>query len=928
MLFPGLALLILIFLIPATTLRADVNFDDLVRSTNGPQIVLDGNTVYRGGTFIGAGDPPVEIIGNGATIILDDGSITIGGKEFRITDVTIGGNFGTKIIAGFPSNLTLENVTINGPSASNGILSDRSTLTLNNVIMRDGGLGMNINGGVLNINGPVLIENFDTGVLTGEGAVINCNPANGLFEIRGAANNGILGTGVTLNMSSFLVSQCSISLSLNNSTFNALGEIDLQGGLTGLLLTNGTIVNTDSNGDAFTLRNFSQNGILIMNSTATLSSTLFENNAGYPISAEASTVVLNNGSIMRNNGLGLFARNSQLTVDDSEFANNGEFDILATNNTNATITGSNFTGSDNAIKGTRGANLHVTDCEIIDPIRYGINIFRESPEAELPTATIRNNQIHISEGRGDTLWETGINLIDAINVLVEGNDLTRWRTAIQYNASSGDVIGNRAGLTRQPDSPGSRGQALAIINGSFVNVRDNHFFETEGDNIFIVNDASALIERNILERSFENAVLVEGLHGAAPSSAIIRYNDIRRPAVGVAFSGLASGIVTGNTIYIPNESRPFFSVSRGIWLEDCPTPSVIEQNLIITPPLSCIFISNTHNHIIRANVLTSSDRAGVVFLNSNGLQFLNNTVHGSFESGVEVRGGQSMFFFQNNFVDNFQRQLTDGNIGLFYHVAFFEGAGAELHQNNFETNLPRKGGLENVGGAPIDARQNWWGSASGPSFNIAQQTGPGLVVQGANINTSNHLSAPPTRARVLRDEGLLAGQLIVREGPVGSEVRVSFTLNESVSDTAIAIATWPEISLGGDPFVQNPSYFQIHVDHRVRDVLEQGRLTFSFLTNDETTGISRYDAVNQTWQKLSDVSYDPDTGYASITLDRGDLPNTNYAVGHDPDFSYGVLPYLLGLSANVPNDFNGDGIIDAADLFLQRGGNQLVLSVK
>lgn len=915
-------LLAALLVVPATA-PANVNLADHLRAQPSEQVTLDAAVTYTGPINLGPGDRAYVVDGNGASILLDGSSLSVNGQAFTLTNATISGPANSKVVLIECPDIRLHDVTITGNTLHNGIYSIDSSVELAGVTIENAGVGMFLSGGSLHFAGGAAFRNCNTGLHLPQEATITSNLGGaGEIAFENCVHNGLLATNseITINGAMRLVDN-GAGLRLNSTTMSLNGPGFISGAQSGVILEGGASLSVHPGSGRFEVTNCTNNGVFVQGSTLAVNSGYFREISGYPVNAAGGTVTLAQGTVVRDNSAGVVVDGAQLQVFDSEFARNGDFDVDAGGGSTATIHSSSFTGSNIAIKGTNGTVLDVYQCNILDPVFYGINMFRLTPGAPPPTGTIRGNTIRTTPNRLDRLWESGVNMIDSEDVLVEGNTIEHWRTGVQVNTSTATVADNWIGWIYQPDGFGARGQGVGVINDAHATIRQNHIYDTEGDNVFIAGGSTALVERNLLERSRENGVLVEGIEPGAPLSfATVVNNDIRNPTVGVGISGNTAAVVVGNSMYVPYEPREFADPSRGVWILNSPTPSVVENNLISSAPLNGVYIEASNNHIIRGNFLVGSGRNAAELNNATGVQFLSNTAWKSWENGIEVRGGGGHYFQRNNFVDAFQWQLAQSNIGLFYQVAFFNGATATLHENNFESSLPRKGGLENIGGGAIDARFNWWGSPGGPEFNEAVQGGPALVVKGPNINTAGHLSSPPVRAKVWDGATYPAMVPQTLAGPEAIGARIRFTPTQNVAGVHVAMSTGVTDGLLLESGLEDARHVRIMVDHRIRSTLHDGLLTLSFETNNHDAGIARYDAISQTWEKLAGVVYNGVTGTVDVTRHHFELPNTLYAFGIDPEAATPVEDFLLGRNVVPPPDYNEDGIIDAADLVLQAWG--------
>lgn len=115
-------------------------------------------------------------------------------------------------------------------------------------------------------------------------------------------------------------------------------------------------------------------------------------------------------------------------------------------------------------------------------------------------------------------------------------------------------------------------------------------------------------------------------------------------------------------------------------------------------------------------------------------------------------------------------KLISGNYGIYFRGGEFKISNSDLSQNTGIAMFNQSGSYPNTSVKVMDARNNWWGDASGPwNASTSTPTGSGVRIDGNNILYSPWLGTPPTDiteccSSVLFIPGFMASDLYVQSG--------------------------------------------------------------------------------------------------------------------------------------------------------------------
>jgi parallel beta-helix repeat protein len=281
---------------------------------------------------------------------------------------------------------------------------------------------------------------------------------------------------------------------------------------------------------------------------------------------------------------------------------------------------------------------------------------------------------------------------------------------------------------------------LDINGASYINIRNNQFENLPNQTAIYISSGS---HNEITQNTFSNCK-------TAIDITISEYDNIGNNW----FSKCNEGIDLYNTTneYIFG-NRIYSNISGGIDVNQS-KKLIIRKNSIIGNTYG-IWLKNSAKCDINANHINKNrgrvevengkivNSAGVVVINSDYVSLYNNSMVANC-TAVALKNSSHTRMWGNNIQNSFciytGIHIENSSPGIFgnaikgnrgYGVSADLGAKPVLHNNNLSGNSA--GGLLNLdAGVKIDARNNWWGSNSGPS---------GTDVTG-NVDASGWQGAP------------------------------------------------------------------------------------------------------------------------------------------------------------------------------------------
>jgi parallel beta-helix repeat protein len=296
---------------------------------------------------------------------------------------------------------------------------------------------------------------------------------------------------------------------------------------------------------------------------------------------------------------------------------------------------------------------------------------------------------------------------------------------------------------------GTQAQNISVIGGSFSNNTSKGINLTNlKDSTFTgvtANDNTQAIVLYEWRGASEN-IIIAGCtaHGNAQDGVFIgRQENFTIDHVTVDGCNLQNNSRTGLFTWVIVDTAPastgieilnshFEQNQRGIWLEMPTNGLTVSDNVVLDSALHGITVFDA-NATIEGNTVRDSAFSGIIVLGSQGVTIENNIVEDNVEAGILAgtstnvsilgntiqrnslsaefnRGGVNLFgdLADSNVNDN--RIADNGDAGIWVEPG--SGAGNAAHGNCIEGNAA---GAFNNSPNVLDATDNWWGDASGPS---------------------------------------------------------------------------------------------------------------------------------------------------------------------------------------------------------------------
>ena len=410
--------------------------------------------------------------------------------------------------------------------------------------------------------------------------------------------------------------------------------------------------------------------------------------------------------------------------------------------------------------------------------------------------------------------EYGIEVYDALAV-VDSNRFTNTYQAIEI-ATHGS-----AQVTRNLIQQAEYGVDIELDDSSAtLNVSDNvleqissYGIELDADGYADTLAQRADVRRNVIgctgeagggEYSYGHAIYTYDMHatiadnqiascnysievyyyGSTPRQDSVLRNRIQLPTQsnsGIRIEGTLRSHVRGNHLSGDSTAGQSYGMIR-VDGYDTGSQALIERDTILGGARYGVAITYLDTVTVRDNIIedvrTQYDEGALHvegYFNADTVRLLGNAVRRARGDGVSILNyGTAVVLLDSNLVSQsgdqgvhfrggpplrMRRNTVAGSLG---HGIYFSGYGngAVLDSNNIEGNVPF-GLYDGVDGG-IDAANNWWGDASGPSCSSACPGGTGDSISTAITwtpwLTAPHSGAPPITAppALVRSTGVLA----------------------------------------------------------------------------------------------------------------------------------------------------------------------------
>ncbi len=219
----------------------------------------------------------------------------------------------------------------------------------------------------------------------------------------------------------------------------------------------------------------------------------------------------------------------------------------------------------------------------------------------------------------------------------------------------------------------------------------------------------------------------------------------------------AGGIINGNTVSGDSYTGASAADSAAILLFESAAGTSVTNNTISGSDIGIDVDDTTGAVAITSNQITGSPGAGILVDEDPGFSSAYDIGHNTISGGVGDGGaadntGDGIDLFGDISGSNIHNDLISSNTGTGIYVdSSVADSAATLPVNDNSISGNATAGLDNESSITVDASNNWWNSANGPTAasntdNVGSQgdsiTGPGSTVFTPWL-TSGHNNAPP-----------------------------------------------------------------------------------------------------------------------------------------------------------------------------------------
>ncbi len=486
-----------------------------------------GEDVYHRGIKIvkGEGEDTRPNFLNGTIAMADNSSI----QHFNFNGLE---NDSLAILIDNKQNVLLSDIIINNYDTGLQIVGDSSVnlaktsfsendvgIDVNGNVTIDGDIninnsdiGLNIHGGVTNINGKVKITGGTTGINIDKVAKVNFNQDVTTEQVEGR------GTSIKENsfafFSNYISSQNETGLYLNNSSINILSGLFSDNSNIGIVI--------DGDADALssrfykqkfnnvTIKNNEQSGVQHIAGNAMFTNATIEGNGGFGVNLQSDKITLFDSHIINNKDYGLlisgkagFMREAKLynvNIDNTQTSQSeGDLTMEQTSGhgiymqsegeltlADVTVFGSSGTGIWIAAGKMEATNIIVKENSgYVDPGEgnifqpseneinklkdYGYSFLNAGIRVDAGQVIINGSNNEIRDNAFSGLWANG-GSVDASNVLIQNNDDGIFMTNGSVTLDSSMVFKNREFdiFLRNFDNENRAGSVTLKVNNSII----------------------------------------------------------------------------------------------------------------------------------------------------------------------------------------------------------------------------------------------------------------------------------------------------------------------------------------------------------------------------------------------------------------------------------------------------------------------------
>jgi PGF-pre-PGF domain-containing protein len=431
---------------------------------------------------------------------------------------------------------------------------------------------------------------------------------------------------------------------------------------------------------------------------------------------------------------------------------------------NSTVDGATVDGARDGIEVEASPGIDLTNATVTNVggspsnVDRGIRIF-ESAGASVQDGYVHNSSnsgIVITDSDGAIIESTAVDETGARGVLVSSSAATTVRTVSITDAASSALLLDGASNSTVEDvevtSSPSASRGIRVLDSDEVALLDNHVQGIAGEGIATTNANNVTI---IGTYAYDNDVGIAVGTGdfGGEANAVLRQNELVQNDLGL--DGLEIAELVNNTIRDSTNDGAFLDNSDGVTI----THNDIRRNGLNGLELDVLFDVTIANNEFDDNDVAIHDAGSV------GLLIDTNTFRNHDTQSVELYGTDE-FTVRNNTIEStvdsdgfgisagVRTELASGDVGTIADNAFDSndygiqvaaentdllGANLTIHDNEFTANpegvmvydeadeivIANNAFTETTGDAVgygasspthyLDARQNWWGAADGPS---------------------------------------------------------------------------------------------------------------------------------------------------------------------------------------------------------------------
>jgi len=263
-------------------------------------------------------------------------------------------------------------------------------------------------------------------------------------------------------------------------------------------------------------------------------------------------------------------------------------------------------------------------------------------------------------------------------------------------------------------------------------------------------------------------------------------------------------------------------------------------------------IGGSHSNTLNGNTANQNSECGIYLDNSSNNTLTDNAVSGNGEYGINLDGSNNNTLTGNRVTGNKIGVEIDGSV---------DASTISINFNSIYTNTNY--GVSNQAAATVNATNNWWGDASGPTH-AENPAGTGDRVSD-NVNYAPWLGAD---IEEVKTETITGSGIIDEDDTVTGigDIDIDATGEHTVTTSKY------EDNPGGTPtFQATGDYYDVHLD----DDTDVNSLTIEFCPAEPDTVIYYWNGTN--WEPASNQSYSD--GCIVVTITDSTFPSLSDLTG-------------------------------------------------